>query len=482
VKTVFLFLRQGISNRNLLRTDFLKTLKENPGVRIVIISPIGDEPGFRKEFEGARICVEKWPSTKVGFWERRLKNLKDYVWVSRGLTQAIRVRRLAQRGKWGLAWCDALGSLAKRAGVSEQNINDWELGIYKSRPSIARLYDRYQPDLVVFTRLFGTNLHVIKEAKQRGIPVLCLVESWDNLICKGPLSVVPDGMVVWNHGMIGEANELHGFPADKVHVVGVPQFDLYANAADYMKREAFFVAHDLDPERKLITYAASTEGIARNEPGIVEVLYRTVQQDRLGRSAQILVRLHPITSTELQQEYYRRFANRPHIVIQKPGRAAALHDGWDPTWSDMLMLGSTIRHSDVIVNVASTMTIDAAALDKPIVCVAFEKDESGTHTKHMKGIFYHSHYRKLVDTQALRLVFSEQELTHAISEYLNDPTLDAAGRERLRGELCYRLDGRSGQRAAESVLRQLEPVSSRRNDFSSAQTHVEGSLGRVLEN
>lgn len=455
MKTVFLFLRQGTSNRNLLRTDFLKTLKENPRVRIVIISPIGDEPGFRKEFEGARVCVEKWPSTKVGFWERRLKNLKDYVWVSRGLTQAIRVRRLAQRGKWGLAWRDALGSMAKRAGVSEQNINNWELGIYKSQPPIARLYDRYQPDLVVFTRLFGTNLHVIKEAKQRGIPVLCLVESWDNFICKGPLSVVPDRMVVWNHGMIGEANELHGFPPDKVHVVGVPQFDLYANVADYMEREAFFVAHNLDPERKLITYAASTEGIARNEPRIVEVLYGTVQQNRLGTPAQILVRLHPITSTELQQEYYRRFANRPHIVIQKPGRAAALHDGWDPTRSDMLMLGSTIRHSDVIVNVASTMTIDAAALDKPIVCVAFEKDESGTHTKHLKGIFYHSHYRKLVDTQALRLVFNEQELAHAVSEYLNDPARDAAGRERLREELCYRLDGRSASRAALMVLYEM---------------------------
>jgi CDP-glycerol glycerophosphotransferase (TagB/SpsB family) len=101
------------------------------------------------------------------------------------------------------------------------------------------------------------------------------------------------------------------------------------------------------------------------------------------------------------------------------------------------------------------MSIDAAALDKPIVCVAFEKDESGTHTKHLKGIFYYSHYRKLVDTKALRLVFSEDELVHALSEYLNDPTLDAASRARLRGELCYRLDGQSARRAALRVLREM---------------------------
>lgn len=482
MKTVFLFLRQGISNRNLLRTDFLKTLKETPGVRIVVISPIGDEPRFRDEFESANVCVEKWPRTKVAFLEKRLKNLKDYVWVSRGLTQAIRVRRLAQRGRWGLAWRDAVGTVAKQLGISEQDINRWELRIYKSPPPVTQLYDRYQPNLVVFTRLFGNNLHVVKESKNRRIPVLCLVESWDNLICKGPLSVVPDSMAVWNGGMVTEAGELHGFPKDRIAVVGVPQFDLYTNDRNFLDREQFFASHGLDPQKKLITYAASTEGIARSEPAIVEDLHRVVQQNKLGMAAQILVRLHPITSPGLRQEYQRRFAHQSNIFIQKPGRAAALHDGWDPSRSDMLMLGSTIRHSDVIVNVASTMTIDAAALDKPVVCVAFESNGSGIDTQHLRGIFYHSHYRKLVDTEAFRLVFSEEELASAIREYLKNPTLDARGRERLRGELCYRLDGRSGQRAAESVLRQLEAVPSRRSDYPSAQTHVEGSFGRAVEN
>ena len=455
MKTVFLFLRQGISNRNLLRTDFLKTLKENPQIRIVILSPIGDDSGFRSEFEAANVCVEKWPRTKIGFREKRLKNLKDYIWVSRGLTQAIRLGRLAQRGRWGLAWRDVVGTLAKTAGITEQDINEWEMGAYRSPSLVAQLYEKYQPDLVIFTRLFGTNLHVIKEAKRRRIPVLCVVESWDNFICKGPLSVVPDSMAVWNQGMVREASELHGFPRDKVYVVGVPQFDLYSDNSHFMDRQAFFAVHGLDLRGKVITYAGSTEGIARNEPAIVELLYRAAQENRFGMPVELLVRLHPITSPQLEQEYFRRFADRPNIVIQKPGRPSALHDRWDPSWSDMLMLGSTIFHSDVIVNVASTMTIDAAALDKPIVCVAFEQDQVGSHTGHLKKIFYNSHYRKLVDTKALRLVFNEEELCHAVSEYLQDPKLDSSGRERLRQELCYRLDGRSARRAALMVLRQL---------------------------
>jgi hypothetical protein len=455
VKTVFLFLRQGISNRNLLRTDFLKVLKQSPEVRVVIVSPIGDEPGFRKEFEAANVCVEKWPRTRVGFLEKRLKNLKDYIWVSRGLTQAIRVRRLAQRGKLGLRWRDAMGSIAKTLGITERGINDWELGIYRSPSSLAELYENYRPDLVVFTRLFGTNLHVVKEAKKRGIPVLCLVESWDNFICKGPLSVVPDRMAVWNRSMVGEAHELHDFPADRVEVVGVPQFDLYMDESNFLEREEFFKGYGLDPQKKLITYAASTEGFIPDEPNVVDRVYQALRNGRHAMPMQLMLRLHPITSPALRDEYFRRFSGRPDLVVQRPGRVSTLHDGWDPSWSDMVHLASTIYHSDVIVNIASTMAIDAAVLDKPVVAVAFGALGKSTRSKFFDDIFQRSHYRKLAVTGGLHLVRSPDELADAVRAYLANPAMDADGRNRLREELCFRLDGKAGARAAAVVLRQL---------------------------
>jgi hypothetical protein len=458
MKTVFLFLRQGISNRNLLRTDFLKTLKENTEIRIVILSPIGEEPGFRQEFEAVNVIVEKWPRTKVGFWEKRLKNLKDYIWVSRGLTQAIRVRRLAQRGKWGLAWRDVLGRVARSVGITEQHINNWEMRTYRSRAAVAQLYDRYRPDLVVFTRLFGTNLHVIKEAKHRRIAVLCLVESWDNLICKGPLSVVPDMMAVWNRGMVDEASELHNFSRDRVKVVGVPQFDLYMDKSALIDRQEFFQLHRLALDKRLVTYAASTEGFIPNEPEIFESVYQTLQQESFGNSVQLMLRLHPITSAPLREEYYRRFSSRPNLTIQQPGRTSTLHDSWDPSWGDMVNLASTIRYSDVIVNIASTIAIDAAVLDKPTIAVAFGRKNQDRQSIYFDDIFGNSHYRKLVETQALRLVYSAQDLANAVSAYFANPSIDADGRSRLREALCYQLDGHSGKRAASVVLNLLEPV------------------------
>ncbi|HUK40809.1 MAG TPA: hypothetical protein VLX11_07195 [Candidatus Acidoferrales bacterium] len=455
MKTVFLFLRQGISNRNLLRTDFLKVLKDNPEVRVVVVSPIGDEPGFREEFEARNVCVERWPRTRVGFWEKRLKNLKDYVWVSRGLTQAIRVRRLAQRGKWGLRWRDGIGSFAKTLGISEGSINDWEMGLYRSSPALAPLYEKYHPDLVVFTRLFGTNLHVVKEAKKRHVPVLCLVESWDNFICKGPLSVIPDRMAVWNRSMVDEAHELHGFPADRVEVVGVPQFDLYMDESNFLRRDEFCEIYGLDPAKKLITYAASTEGFIPDEPDVVERVYQGLQKVKETMPVQLMLRLHPITSTPLRDEYLRRFSGRPDLIVQRPGRVSKLHDGWDPSWADMVHLASTIHHSSVIVNIASTMAIDAAVLDKPVVAVAFGGTGKKTRSKFFDDIFEHSHYRNLAVTGGLHIVQTPEELVDAVRVYLDNPAIDADGRNRLRESLCFQLDGQAGARAAAVVLRQL---------------------------
>ena len=50
----------------------------------------------------------------------------------------------------------------------------------------------------------------------------------------------------------------------------------------------------------------------------------------------------------------------------------------DPSLADRLHLGATLYHSDVIVNVASTIAIEAAVMDTPIVNLATTEQISAT--------------------------------------------------------------------------------------------------------
>ena len=456
LKTIFLFLRQGISNRNLLRTDFLKTLKNEPGIRVVVFSPIGSDPEFRKELEAENVCAEEWPRTKVGFWEKRLKNLKHCVWLARPDSVTSRIKYRAARGWWRYRWAHLLGKVFFSLGVNESRINGFELKLFKPHPSIASLYDQYRPDLVLFTRVFGTNVHVIKEAKRRGIRVVCLVESWDNLTSKGPMSVIPDRLVAWNAINKQEACSLHQFREEDVLIGGVPQFDLYEDAHLFGSREDFLRRLNVDPKVKLITYATCTEGNATEEIETIECLYEAVQQGKIKRPCHLLLRLHPISSPMLVNQYFSRFEGNPGITVQRSGRPSRLHDGWDPTWSDMVELAQTLYHSDVLINIASTITLDAAYLDTPIVCVAFDgNNRKKGYFESCRRIYDYSCWQNVLKTRGARVASDLEETIQWVNAYLDNPDLDSEGRERIKQEQAHFFDGKSAERMARIVLSEL---------------------------
>ena len=120
---------------------------------------------------------------------------------------------------------------------------------------------------------------LLKKRRNALCLVLCLVESWDNLICKGPFSVVPDRIAVWNQEMVSwRAHELHNFPREKIDVVRVSQFDLYTDPSSFIDRREFFETLGLDRGKRLITYAASTEKVVPpDEPEIIKTFYEAFE-------------------------------------------------------------------------------------------------------------------------------------------------------------------------------------------------------------
>jgi hypothetical protein len=452
-ETLFIFPRLGESHRNLLRTEVLDTLLQAPDLRIVVISPLARQPYFREEFSSKRLIIEPLPKTRVRFLERRLKNLKLYLWSKRELTSTFQIKRKAQFSGWGLFWRDRVARVLRWAGVTEEKISGWEIALFHSR-KISRLYDRYSPDAVLFTKLFSTNIHLVKEAKRRGIKTICFLEAWDNLSSKGPLSVIPDTILVWNEFMKREAIEYHAFPQDRIHVVGIPQFDIYHEPAKFLSREQFFARHGLDCKLKLITYAVAAGEIAPEEPEVIEQLYQAVMSGRIETPAQILVRLHPQTRGKYL-EAFQRLKNRPRITVQQAGRVAKIQDGWDPSWDDMIRLGETMYHSNVVLNVASTISLDAIAFDTPVVGVGFEGGERRDYMESYRRYYDYTHMNRIVKSGGLRVVRSFEEMIKAVNAYLVDPSLDAAGREKVRREQFYRLDGQSAKRAARAILSEM---------------------------
>lgn len=466
---VFLGLPMAINVRDVLRTDAFRVLRD-AGVEIHLFTPAADVPEFRAEFAGPRVHLHPLAapgSRPFELWDTLVLKVHVLLLSLRCDTARIMIGPTVSRSRsarWARAALAALG----RAG------QDALLGLTRAltlriAPELyAEAFARHRPDLVVGTRVITMSgprthsmpryldRHLLMSAARRRIPTMVLVSSWDNLTTSGFFPVAVDRITVWNEIMRRQAVEVHGIGPERIVVTGAPQHDVFARREPYQPRDAFLRALGLDPNRRLVVYTTGTEGTIPGEPRLVGLIAGALGRE-LGE-VQLLVRLHQLD----RMERYAALAGRPGVFFDQAGRApqGAYHDrDFDAAQSQRL--ADTLRHADVVVNTASSISIDAAAVGTPVVCVDFDAEPGTPYHASVARFYDFTHQRPIVESGGVARVRSPEEMIAAIRRYLDDPDRDAAGRERLVREQCHVLDGRAGRRVAEAMLELLRPVGAR---------------------
>jgi hypothetical protein len=454
---LFIVVDSGTAIRNILRTDVLHVLKQRKDLRIVIFSPLEDAD-FQRETAADNILLEKLPPpTKIGkSREAFIQSLKADIWAKQtGIFTINSNRNLKLRGRIMDFILRRLLCVDK-PGRSEALIQRLEKWRISKLPLLGtEWFDRYQPNLVFFTTLYARQHPLEFGAQQHGIKTAAFVTSWDNPTSKGPFHVRPDRIIVWNELLREEVIQYHGYRPEQIYISGVPQFDIYTQRDRFLSREAFFKKLGLDPARKLITYTTGTQGTAPLDHEVVEQLYHSMRQGKLRHPCQLLVRLHPKDVAER----YQHLHDKPDLVFQSPGRHGTTSDSWNPTREDMFGLAELMHYSDVVVNVASTITIDAACFDTPVVNIAYDGYTSKPYPISTLRYYDFEHYRRIVEAGGVRIARSNEETIRHIQSYLDDPTLETEGRRKIREQQCWKLDGQSGRRIAEYLLAFLDSKS-----------------------
>jgi hypothetical protein len=281
--------------------------------------------------------------------------------------------------------------------------------------------------------------------------------SWDNFTNK----LIPvrrvNRLVVWNELMKQQAIAFHGYRDDEVRVAGTPQWDLYFRPGTFGRRGEFFEQIGADPERRLITLTTTPRELYPHHDHVLRVLVRAMRSGVWRHATQVLVRLHPRDELEA----YADFRRQPGVIIEKPFRASVRSgDGLsvDVTADNQRHLADTMRHSDVVVNVASTLAIEAAIVDTPVVNVSFDGETPSEWVQSARRYYRFTHYTNITRHQAVRVAESPEQMVEAIGRYLDDPALDREGRRRVVEEQCQFLDGRSAERVSAFVVDELNDV------------------------
>lgn len=323
---------------------------------------------------------------------------------------------------------------------------------YPRSPESVERFSGSRPDLVVTTAPFWFHEPAVAaHARMLGIPVVAMIPSWDNVTTKNRMVFRYDGYLVWSDQTRSELRAFYDDTRDKpVTVVGAPQFDVFREARFEESREVFCARHNLDPRHPIIVYAIGSPYFIKGEHYGALHLAERIQRGELGQ-VQMLVRPHPTKDNAELVALFEGFS--PSVRVQKvatPGTEVEERSQGESQIRDWI---STFRHAAVVVNLASTVTIDASLFDKPVVNVNFDPSPGRPQEALIKEVnSTWSHFRPVAESGAVTMVNDDEELFRAVRTYLASPELHRMERRSIAEFVCGFTDGNCGRRLAQGIL------------------------------
>ncbi len=471
MKTIFVVLDHGLALAYFLQTDLTRMLLEREDVRIVFLVQDAVLPLIQKEFSHPNVTFESMRDGQAGQYAAThlagVQELFDYVRrtsaspkVPLTYVDTHRQRKeyeaLGRRKRVLLALRPVIRTL--RRSRAARRLFRHSLDLFFTPHIYADLFDRYRPDLIVCnTAGWRLDQYLLREADRRGIRTATVIVGWDNPSSQGLPGAFVDYVNVWSEVHRWEMVEGVDWPADKVNVGGMPLYDGYISGKWVTPREEYFKLHGLDPDKRLVAFAATALSISPNLH-IVKALAELVSSPAMETPAQLLIRLHPNHFKPMPhyrqecEEIVKLAAQYPDVHVVEPKEVAGGLERY--SGEDFPEKASMLTHCDVLATVYSTMVVEAALHDKPFISVCIDSPDGwpGKFWIPLSQVPSWPTAARVNKMKAGRTVFSVPELAEALNAYLKDPGLDACERRQFaQSELTY-LDGGATRHTADYLL------------------------------
>ena len=485
--TVFLAINHGITCRYFLQTKIFEELRKNVD-QLVLLVPDPKDEYFKEYVKNENVVLERY----------KLYECEEYGSSNRIERFLDSIRPYIQNGKHNMATTegiyqaflkDQVDTIAKLHGIrrilrkSETVFMKMAVTISRKFKSVRRLilliehrffsppihadvFDKYQPDMLIVSSLgtFHYDQYLMREARRRSVEVISVILSWDNTTTRGMPSAVPDKVLAWTDTMRKELIELNDIIEDKILVGGVAHYDHYFNNEAIYGRDKFYRELGLNVERDIIFLGTKSPNCYTSNAYIAKLILEAIQDGDFVNDCQLLVRMHPI--------YYRRnkdgllfkhFRDEmmdlrnsyDHLTINEPVMASVNLSYSMPT-SEINVLASILKYSSVVVNMFSTLNIEASIFDVPIVNVSFE----GVIPDHLKKARYdinmdleQSHNQRVITSGGVAMAYTSEQLIPLINQELSDPKKRRSGRESIVKREVGPNKGVAGQAIASLIMK-----------------------------
>ncbi len=384
MKNLLIYISDGVGCRNFLYSDFIENAEQN-GFKVTILKNV------LFDFDSKGCKVIDYPKLPIPTYVDMLKTIKVEAEINLFATKfnnpayrkfilPNRPKRLKERIK------QKFKNYKLSKIKTEGDIKTIEDKMYRHAAkselfkSLCGLLATEKPDVVMFTNQRSvTNIAIELAAKNVGIPTITNIFSWDNLP-KGTKIHKSDFYFVWSQYMNDELKSY--YPAireNTIKITGTPQFSSYNDHSDILPRSQFFEQYSLDPNFLYICFSGDDvrtsphdqiyldnlcDAVAlfnKNEKDIFRVIFRRCPVDNSNRHKAILEK-HKAVAKDIA----------PLWDYAEPNNWQSSY----PLKEDTALLKNILFHSALVVNVGSTIAIDASFFGTPAAYLKYQPIES----------------------------------------------------------------------------------------------------------
>ena len=121
------------------------------------------------------------------------------------------------------------------------------------------------------------------------------------------------------------------------------------------------------------------------------------------------------------------------------------------TRDDVVQVANMLRHADVVITPASTITLEAAIFDRPTIVPIFHPYQPERASVYFNSVVLGKHFGRIEQLDLVPIIRRDEDFAPAINRCLQDPDWYKTQRAQLVHDYVHFTDGRSVERLAKLI-------------------------------
>jgi CDP-glycerol glycerophosphotransferase (TagB/SpsB family) len=446
MKNILLPIFQGVIVRNILRTGVIDKLIRSNNVRVILLIDSEDRAKYLQQYFN-------YPNLIFEVVERHNSSLLDFLFniLKHNLlnTNRIDIRRkiyLNESGNKFIYCIKKFFAIIFARKFYRKIVRLADLLLVRDK-NYRDIFLKYKPDMILSAHIFSDReISMIRFAKKAHIKSVGIINSWDKITSRHMIRILPDKMIVHNDLIKKEAIKYADMNARDIIVTGVPHYDMFISGK-VRDKEYFYSKFKIDLSRKILLFCPTGQYYSNQDKDIINMLIRLRNDKLIPSDMHIFVRFPPNDIVDING-----IGIYDNVTFYQPGIRFNSKRGidWDMNDEDIQLLHDNLFWSSLVICPPSSISIDAAILDKPIINLCLG-DKYQYKTDNINLYYESDHYKNILRHDGIKMVYSEKELVDVINFYIKYPDTDRDGRRKIALEQAWKLDGLSSQRMADAI-------------------------------